>query len=90
MWYLSEQDQKCLKCFFDSKEFNKGIAEFFKLFGRPLSTNEIKTELHEYANRTKRRLERLERFGFIRRKEKKIVPEQIVFGIQDTLLCILF
>lgn len=60
-----------MKCFFDSKEFNGENAEFFKVLERPLSTNKIKTELHEYANRTKRRLGRLERSGFIRRKEKR-------------------
>lgn len=65
------QDKLCLQSFFDRKEYKENRKLFFKLRNRWLSTNEIKIELHEYANRTKRRLEKLKELELVHKKTDK-------------------
>jgi len=53
-------------------EYDKAQKNFLKIRDKRYSTNEMKDLLHEYSNRAKRRLERLEGFGLIHSSEKKI------------------
>ncbi len=68
-WSLSRQDKKCMRCFVDENS-DRDNENFLKIVDVWHSTTDVNEKLVEPAGRTKRRLDKLEEFELVHKRQE--------------------